>query len=213
MEFVAKMEKKTDKRISLGDALRLKKDGNYTEKVNARKQVQKRLNKNRPSEMSSKRAVGRFRNVMNVTKSKHRDPRFDSLSGKFNPDLFDKSYAFIEDLKEKEMKQLEVKMKKTKSLELKQEMSAQLKEMKQEKREKERKQKLLKVQQEHHRKEKQAVAEGKNPFYLKRSAQKQLELKARFETLNESGGLQKYMSKKRKQNASKDHRWLPTNRK
>ena len=40
-----------------------------------------------------------------------------------------------------------------------------------------------------------------------------LELQTRYEELQEKGGLSKYMAKKRKQNASKDHRWLPTGRK
>ena len=33
-----------------------------------------------------------------------RDPRFDDRSGHLNPDLFRKSYAFVEDQKEKEKK-------------------------------------------------------------------------------------------------------------
>ena len=86
----------------------------------------KRANKNRPQEMSSKRPVPRFREVMQTTKRyslRHehvpiewpdmtrgdsnllpqfkrrevRDPRFESLSGKFNSDAFRKRYKFIYD--------------------------------------------------------------------------------------------------------------------
>ena len=45
----------------------------------------KRENKNRPRETSSKKTVGRFKDVVGLTseqKSAKRDPRFDSLCGK-----------------------------------------------------------------------------------------------------------------------------------
>lgn len=47
----------------------------------------KRENKNRPRETSSKKTVGRFKDVVGLTseqKSAKRDPRFDSLCGKLN---------------------------------------------------------------------------------------------------------------------------------
>jgi ribosomal RNA-processing protein 36 len=59
----------------------------------------KRTNKNRPREMTSKRPVGRFREVLQLKKRKTRDPRFDAASGKLNEDLFKKSYAFLDEYK------------------------------------------------------------------------------------------------------------------
>ncbi len=61
-------------------------------------------------------------------------------------------------------------------------------------------------------KEKAAVGGGKAPFYLKKSEKRRLELLAKYESLKESGGLEKYMAKRRKKNASKDHRYLPVGR-
>ena len=61
-------------------------------------------------------------------------------------------------------------------------------------------------------KEKEAVAGGKAPFYLKKSEKKRLELVAKYEALKASGGLDKYMAKRRKKNAAKDHRYLPVGR-
>ncbi len=59
----------------------------------------KRANKNRPREITSKRPVGRFREVLQVRKKTTRDPRFDHASGKLNEDLFKKAYAFLDDVK------------------------------------------------------------------------------------------------------------------
>ena len=38
------------------------------------------------------------------------DPRFDGLSGKFNYDLYRKSYKFIEDKQEEELKEMKEQM-------------------------------------------------------------------------------------------------------
>jgi ribosomal RNA-processing protein 36 len=60
--------------------------------------------------------------------------------------------------------------------------------------------------------EKDAVAHGKKPYFLKKSEKKKLELLAKYEELKSSGRLEKYMAKRRKKNAAKDHRYLPTSR-
>ena len=68
--------------------------------------------------MSSKHPVSRFREVVPVTKAKRReirDPRFEETAGHLNPDLFKKSYAFVDDLKRKEKQLLQREAKKTKS--------------------------------------------------------------------------------------------------
>lgn len=109
--------------------------------------------------------------------------------------------------------------------------------------EKTKKEKIRSALTKRKREEREAVASGKNPFYLKvrpcvcvsfeavdaladtdvasvvayalvqRKDKKKLELQTKFQDLQESGKLSKFMAKKRKKNASKDHRWLPTQRK
>jgi len=74
----------------------------------------KRDNRNRPQEVTSKRPVGRFLQVVQPIKKKSRDPRFDELSGKFNQDSFDKAYSFLDDYRKDEMEQLKKKMGKIK---------------------------------------------------------------------------------------------------
>lgn len=59
----------------------------------------KRSSKNHPLEISSRRQVTRFKSVVEVKKKRLVDPRFDSMSGRLNEDLFAKSYAFLDDYK------------------------------------------------------------------------------------------------------------------
>ena len=67
----------------------------------------------RPAELSSKRPVGRFRQVVNPAQhAKPRDPRFDDLSGTLNEELFDKSYAWLWEQRETEIKSLSRKLRK-----------------------------------------------------------------------------------------------------
>lgn len=61
-------------------------------------------------------------------------------------------------------------------------------------------------------KERAAVAAGKQPFYLKKSEKKRIGLLAQFKELKESGRLDKFMEKRRKKIATKDHRLLPVGR-
>lgn len=60
--------------------------------------------------------------------------------------------------------------------------------------------------------EKAAVAAGKKPFFLKKSEKRKRELLAKYEELKSAGQLDKYMAKRRKKNAAKDHRYVPSGR-
>lgn len=58
-----------------------------------------RLNKNRPRELTSKRPVSSLRSIVPVKKQEFIDPRFSSAFGEYKPDLFRKSYGFINDIR------------------------------------------------------------------------------------------------------------------
>jgi ribosomal RNA-processing protein 36 len=62
----------------------------------------KRLNKNRPQEISSKKRVSSFRNVFQVKKTEFIDPRFNSAFGEYKPEFFRKRYSFIHEMRIKE---------------------------------------------------------------------------------------------------------------
>ena len=59
-------------------------------------------------------------------------------------------------------------------------------------------------------KETQAVKEGKKRFFLKKSEKKKQELIQKYQELKSTGRLQKAIEKKRKKNAQKDRRYMPS---
>ncbi|RLN21243.1 hypothetical protein BBO99_00009345 [Phytophthora kernoviae] len=204
--------------VPLEERLRQKKNGFAVFNTKERPVVSdtrtlRRANKNQPLELSSKRAVGRFRNVVEVKKRKVLDPRFEAQSGRLNEDLFNKTYAFLDDYKQRELQELKQQLKKTKSVTEKEELKHEIALRSQEMKEKQKQQMIQGALTKRKREEREAVASGKNPFYLKRKDKKKVELQAKFQDLQETGRLSKFMAKKRKKNASKDHRWLPTQRK
>eukprot|EP00112_Aurelia_sp_Birch-Aquarium-sp1_P009735 Seg2116.2 transcript_id=Seg2116.2/GoldUCD/mRNA.D3Y31 product="Ribosomal RNA processing protein 36-like" protein_id=Seg2116.2/GoldUCD/D3Y31 len=163
----------------------------------------------RPLEMSSKQRPSKFRKVVAGGNKMTRDPRFDDLSGKLNHELFKKSYAFLDEIKEKEKKEVRQRLKREKNAEKKAELHKLLQKLEQnEKKEKEdehRKEKHREIK----KKEMEAIKQGKKPYFLKKSEKKKLELAEQYKTLKSDGKLEKYLSKKRKRNAAKDRRHLP----
>ncbi|CEP07660.1 hypothetical protein [Parasitella parasitica] len=190
-----------------GAAGKLKKDS----RVKLLKQDMKRENKNRPMEISSKRAVGRHRNVVQLQAEKRRDPRFDRLSGQLNQDLFEKSYNFLNDYKKSEMEILKESIKKEQDEEKQEHMKGLLLKMvssdKQEQ-EKKRKQALLR---ERKKQEAELVKQGKTPYFLKRSEKRKLDLMDRYEKLG-TKSVDRILEKRRKRNTTKDRKHLPFNK-
>lgn len=62
----------------------------------------KALIKGQPIEISSKRKQRKPRQVI-IGQARSRDPRFETQSGNFNEDLFEKSYAFLDDTRSQEI--------------------------------------------------------------------------------------------------------------
>ncbi|ORX45818.1 DUF947-domain-containing protein, partial [Piromyces finnis] len=173
--------------------------------------IKKRENKNRPMEISSKKPVSRYREVVEIKKKKARDPRFDNLSGKYNEDLFKKSYKFLAEMEENEMNMIQDKIKKTKnSIEKEKLMRVyqSLKSKKQTEKERERRQS---IKREWRKKEIQRVKEGKKPFYLKKADLKRMELIDKYKN-TKSKSIDKILEKRRKKNASKEHKLMPRKR-
>lgn len=179
----------------------------------------KRETKNRPQEVSSKRQVSRFREVIQVPKHRGVDPRFDpGIAGgpPKNPQELDrqrKRYAFLyDDVLPQEVSTLKQRLKKEKREPKRREMQAELTRLEQRLRDERTRRKKEELEKGWKTSEKKAVAEGKKPFYLKKSEKRKRELVAKYEELKSSGRLEKYMAKRRRKNASKDHRYLPGRR-
>ncbi|XP_028827017.1 ribosomal RNA processing protein 36 homolog [Denticeps clupeoides] len=173
----------------------------------------KRLNKHRPQEISAKKPVPFLRKVVPVKKSVSRDPRFDDLSGDYKPEIFDQTYRFINDIRQKERLTVKKNLKKIKSKNKKEELQFLLKRMDNQERERKRKEQHREKELEFKRKQREMVGEGHRPFYLKKSDKKKLELAERYTDLKKSGKLENFLSKKRKRNAMKDRRRLPNKQK
>ncbi len=60
----------------------------------------------RPVERDARVKVSKFKEVVKKVVNNGRDPRFDHLSGKLRWGLFQKSYAFIKDMKRNEISAL-----------------------------------------------------------------------------------------------------------
>ena len=173
------------------------------------KKVFKRENKNRPTEVSSKRKVGRLREVVQTKKKLSRDPRFDDLSGEYDEQFFKKAYSFIDDVKVREKHKLIKKLKKEQDPDKKKQIELLISRMNQQQKAALEKTKSQNRDMERKKKEKMLVKEGKTPFYLKKSEKKKLDLAEKYRELTKNNKLENYISKKRKKNATKDRKLLP----
>lgn len=176
--------------VTFEELQRAKSDGSEMvyRKFRSENKVGSRANKNRPMEMSSKKPVSRYREVIQAPKKVVRDPRFESLCGKLDAEGFKKRYSFLYENElpgGKEDKQL----KRAASRRTDKEILA-----------------------EHKKKEREAAKHGKKPYYLKKSEIRKQKLIDKYKELKASGKLESFIEKKRKRNASKDHRYMPYRR-
>uniref|UniRef100_A0A8C4TDP3 rRNA biogenesis protein RRP36 n=1 Tax=Erpetoichthys calabaricus TaxID=27687 RepID=A0A8C4TDP3_ERPCA len=169
----------------------------------------KRLNKNRPMEISAKKPVPFLRQVTGFKNRTARDPRFDDLSGEYRPDIFDKTYRFIHVIKEKEKKLIENQLKKSKGTEKKDKLKHLLERMKNQEKEREKKQTEQEKELEFKKIQRERAKQGQKPFFLKKSDKRRMDLEAKYAQLKKSGRLDNFLSKKRKRNAIKDKKKLP----
>ncbi|XP_060471540.1 kelch domain-containing protein 3 isoform X2 [Panthera onca] len=188
--------------------------GNNTKKPSSRPPVQNACvaDKHRPLEMSAKVRVPFLRQVVPISKKVARDPRFDDLSGEYNPEVFDKTYQFLNDIRAKEKELVKKQLKKHRSGQEHEKLQQLLQRMEQQElaqQERKRQQELrLALKQE-----RRALAQqGHRPYFLKKSEQRQLVLAEKFKELKRSKKLESFLSRKRRRNAGKDRRHLPLNK-
>lgn len=185
--------------------------GSSTKKQSPRKPVCV-ADKHRPLEMSAKVRVPFLRQVVPISKKVARDPRFDDLSGDYNPEVFDKTYQFLNDIRAKEKELVKKQLKKKRSGEEHEKLQQLLQRMEQQ----EMAQQERKQQQELRlalKQERRALAQqGQRPYFLKKSEQRQLALAEKFKELKRSKKLESFLSRKRRRNAGKDRRHLPLNK-
>lgn len=187
-----------------------------------------RSSKHAPMEMSSKRPVSRKREIITVKKFQARDPRFDPLVAarssagvgsthgngeQASEDRARRAYAFLDEYRDDEMRQLKAAIKKAKNPADKEKLQRALMSMESRKRAREQKDRERAVVEEHRRREKELVKEGKKakPFYLKKSEQRKRLLVDQFTSMSEKQR-EKAIEKKRKKVAAKEKKELPLER-
>ncbi|CAG8489456.1 13197_t:CDS:2 [Ambispora gerdemannii] len=164
-----------------------------------------------PIEISSKKPISRFRQVVEIPSKKRRDPRFDNLSGKFNEDLFEKSYNFLDNYKKNELETIKEQIRRAKDPNTRDELQKLLIKMQSRINTEHIARQKKQLRRGVKKKELELVSKGKKPFYLKKSAEKELELVEKFKNTDPKN-VEKIIEKRRKKNAAKEHKNVPFKR-
>jgi ribosomal RNA-processing protein 36 len=187
------------------------------------KKPEKRTSKHAPVEMTSKKQVSRRRDFLSATaetkKAASRDPRFMPLgaaagsggsgsSSKIDEIKARKAYAFLDDYRASEMQELRAAIKKTRNEGEKEKLQKALLSMESRKKAQDRKDKERAVIEEHRRREKELVRQGKTPFYLKKSEQKKRLLVDQFQGMKKKEA-DRAIERRRKKMAGKEKKLLP----
>ncbi|KAJ5127606.1 rRNA biogenesis protein rrp36 [Penicillium atrosanguineum] len=178
-----------------------------------------RANKHAPMEQSSKRAVSRRLVVVEPpSHAKARDPRFDAAvmgySGKGkNPELADKAYAFLDDYRLSELKEMKAEMARTKDPRQKEALKKQILSASDRMKSMENRKRERNVQMEHKQKEKQMLREGKKstPYFLKNSDLKKQVMQKKYEEMG-SRDRARALERRRKKISSKEKKEMPWER-
>lgn len=177
----------------------------------------KRENKNRPSEISSKiepslKKIKKIKSPIKETEQKKSiDPRFDSLYGEFDKRIFQQNYKFLDDVKTKERKKLQKKLKQKGGNEKKDKIKLLLQRIDNQDREKQKIEAQEKIKLELRQKRAEALKEGKKPQFLKKRETKILQLVGQYEDLKDKGKLGKHIKQKRVHIAGNEKKTLFNN--
>lgn len=189
-----------------------------------------RSSKHAPTVLSSKMAVSRKRIVIEppASATKSRDPRFDptvlassssssssaaaAAAGR-HKDASEKAYAFLDEYRAAELKQLKDQLARTKDVATGEELKRAITSATDRQRALDNKKREREVLSEHKRREKQLIKEGKKsqPYYLKKSELKKEVLKKKYESMGSRERV-KALERKRKRVASKEKKDLPWSR-
>lgn len=148
----------------------------------------KRTSKHAPQEVTSKVPVSRRRDYGPDPRRQFRDPRFDPAvdKGVYDEAKTRKNYAFLDEWRDQEMADLRAKIKATKAGPQKDELKTELHSMESKKRAQGRKDENEALIKSHKQKEKELVAQGKTPYYLKKQEQQKTLHTERFNKMTKA---------------------------
>lgn len=161
----------------------------------------KKRTKSEPPELSAKFPVGHFKAKIDNSKKKTqtRDPRFDNISGEFDPLLFRRSYSFVNDIREKEIDKLKKSIKIEKNDEERERLRKALNILQNKIALDKKEDNIQKIKSNHRKEQIERVKEGKTPYFLTRGQLNKLS--------NESNS--KKNQKKRKRGGRSGHEKMP----
>ncbi|KAK3129662.1 hypothetical protein QOZ80_6BG0482990 [Eleusine coracana subsp. coracana] len=202
--------------VPFGELQRARADGSLAARAaSAAAAVKKvrRASKKRPMEISTKVRPPRLKEVIQVPKKVVRDPRFEPIHGPLDKEGFRKRYNFLFDNDfPAEKEKLQKMIKKSKDPNAVEEMKSRITWIDKQLKSHPQKNTESEILREHIKKEREAAKAGKQPYYLKKSELRQRKLMTKYNELKEAGKLDAYMERRRKKNASKDHRYMPYRR-
>lgn len=191
-----------------------------------------RESKSAPTIMSTRRPVSRMRHVVDpIPRTKSRDPRFDSLSaGPVNHDLHTKSYGFLSELYQNEIKQLREKHGKLKRAEMhhagprarsqqalgirheRNHVEQSLRRAESLQNERIRRERERSVKSDFKKENQRRVDAGLRPYFPKKAQFHEAVLRKQFESMSNGTGssaaLRKSMDRKRRKDAQKEKKSL-----
>jgi len=159
--------------------------------------------------MSSKKQVSRKRDFVQVPKVEARDPRFMPIGQQHQDEMkLKEAYAFLEDYRKDELRQLKDAAKKEKDSVAKEKLQRAIISMESQMKARARKEREHELLAGHRKKEKELVKQGKQPYYLKKSEQKQKLLIDQFSKMKK-GQVDKAIERRRKKVEGKEKKHLP----
>jgi hypothetical protein len=149
----------------------------------------RRANKNAPQEVSSKIRVGIIpaHTRAAARERKGRDPRFDRLSGKLSEELFEKSYAWLKDVAQRDAKELRLAASKEKDADARAQLLLNASQIEQKLKQDAQKAEVTQLKRARKKAMTEIVSNTGKAFWLKKRELRQIEIARKYEALKAKG--------------------------
>jgi len=187
--------------------------GTSSKKAQSSKEI-RRVNKNRPRELSSKIRQNKIKDLIKNSNmiphqaedNRPKDPRFDPACGEFDKDSFRKNFSFVNEIRKKEKNELEKEFRNCTDPERKETIKLLIQRIEN----KLRGEKSMDKIREKKKNEREGVkAQQKSkdkPIFKNKSVKKLENLVEKYEELKKTNRLQKHVQKRIKNNKIKDRK-------
>lgn len=209
-EMIATSREATSKAALLSTASRTSAGSLLTAKRH-RKDCPREISSHRPVPAGRTRCLGIINNTLESHGGRERpcDPRFESQCGNLSEDHIARNFKFVDDLREREKAQAKMLLHADPKNDA---LRARVRAMEAEDSRRRAYTRRMQIRADIKREEKEKVKMGKKPFFPKESDIRERELQAKFADLKASGGVRKFIERRRKRNTSKDRKLLPSRR-